>query len=141
MARFNLKVLSEFYLILHVYTITFSRCQLARELILQGFPRQQLENWVCLVEGESSGRTDVIGGPDSDGSYDHGLFQINDRYWCDHNRPGKGCNVLCADLRLDNISIASQCAKEIYKQSGFDAWVAWRRECRGELPNLHRCGF
>lgn len=51
---------------------------------------------MCLIESESSRRTEVIGGPDDDGSFDYGLFQINDRYWCstgDH--PGKGCDVKC----------------------------------------------
>jgi hypothetical protein len=52
---------------------------------------------VCLVENESSRRTDVIGPPNFDGSRDHGLFQINDHLWCnDSDTPGKGCNVTCA---------------------------------------------
>lgn len=51
---------------------------------------------VCLVDAESSFQTHVKGGPNSDGSYDYGLFQISDRYWCNPgDHPGKGCNVRC----------------------------------------------
>lgn len=52
---------------------------------------------VCLVESESSYRTDIVGPPNVDGSRDWGLFQINDRYWCQgqyagsKNMCGKNC--------------------------------------------------
>lgn len=60
---------------------------------------------VCLVEGESSGQTDVVGPPNTDGSRDHGLFQINDRYWCeDGPNPGKECNVRCSGRLLFHLS-------------------------------------
>lgn len=55
---------------------------------------------VCLIEAESSRRTDAVHGPDEDGSYDYGLFQINSRYWCSTGAtPGMVCNLRC-DGRL-----------------------------------------
>ncbi|KAL4715312.1 hypothetical protein ACJJTC_004764 [Scirpophaga incertulas] len=120
---------------------TFDRCGLVRELKKQKFPNNQLRDWVCLIEGESSRRTDVIGPPNTDGSRDHGLFQINDRYWCNNGpTPGKECRVTCADLRTDNISKASACAKKIYQVQGFSAWTAWTRDCKGKkLPDISKC--
>lgn len=51
---------------------------------------------VCLIEAESSRRTDAIHGPNEDGSYDYGLFQINSRYWCNTGAtPGNVCNLRC----------------------------------------------
>ncbi|GBP19707.1 Lysozyme [Eumeta japonica] len=121
---------------------TFTRCELARELKKQGFPSSQLRNWVCLVEAESGRRTDVVGGPNSNGSRDYGLFQINDRYWCSTgSSPGKDCNVRCQDLLTDNISKASTCAKKIYARHGFNAWYGWKNKCQGKsLPDISSCG-
>ncbi|KAF9409573.1 hypothetical protein HW555_011105 [Spodoptera exigua] len=74
---------------------TFTECELVHELRRQGFPEHQLKDCkVCLIEAESSKRTHVVGGSNSDGSHDYGLFQINNRYWCnDGDHPGKGCNI------------------------------------------------
>ncbi|GBP26039.1 Lysozyme [Eumeta japonica] len=122
---------------------TFSRCELARALKNHGFPRDKLPDWVCLVEAESSRRTDVVGGPNSDGSHDYGLFQINDRYWCSTtNNPGKDCHVRCKDLLTDDITKASNCAKKIYRIHNFNAWYGWQNKCRGKpLPDLSHCGI
>uniref|UniRef100_A0A2H1W700 Lysozyme n=1 Tax=Spodoptera frugiperda TaxID=7108 RepID=A0A2H1W700_SPOFR len=121
------------------YGKTFTECELVQELRRQGFPEHELKDWVCLIEAESSKRTNAIGNGNSDGSLDYGLFQINNRYWCsDGDHPGKGCNIRCKDLLLDDITIASQCAKTIFGVHGFNAWVAWVNKCKGRtLPNLH----
>nr|CAD7414966.1 unnamed protein product [Timema poppensis] len=73
----------------------FTRCGLVQELVRQQFPEVLLANWVCLVESESGRNTSIISGPNRNKSYDYGLFQINDRFWCTHGRPGGGCNVSC----------------------------------------------
>ncbi|XP_047026248.1 lysozyme-like [Helicoverpa zea] len=112
---------------------TFSECDLVRELRKQGFPEHQLRDWMCLIEAESNRRTHVVGGSNSDGSHDFGLFQINDRYWCNNGEhPGKECNIRCKDLLLDDITIASQCTKKIFGVHGFNAWVAWVNKCKGK---------
>ncbi|CAG9785787.1 unnamed protein product [Diatraea saccharalis] len=120
---------------------TFSLCGLVRELRKQNFPEHEMRDWVCLVEKESSRRTHVIGPPNDDGSRDHGLFQINDHYWCnDSNVPGKGCHVTCQQMRTDDITAASTCAKKIYRRHGFNAWYGWVNHCRGKaLPDISHC--
>ncbi|KAJ8719037.1 hypothetical protein PYW07_016593 [Mythimna separata] len=117
---------------------TLSECELVRELRKHGFPENQLKDWVCLVNAESSRRTNVVGPPNSDGSHDYGLFQINDRYWCSAtDKPGKGCNVRCKDLLLDDISKQAQCAKTVFGVHGFEAWYGWANKCKGRpLPAL-----
>lgn len=55
----------------------YEPCELAKELLhVHKMPRKQILDWVCLVESESSFRTDVMGPPNWDQSNDHGLFQV-----------------------------------------------------------------
>lgn len=95
---------------------TFTKCELAKNLDSLGFSRASLPDCkyilkfilklhnhfifqlfigICLVKYESSYRTDVKGPVNTDGTYDWGLFQINDGYWCEVGRAGKGCNIDC----------------------------------------------
>ncbi|KAI8501644.1 hypothetical protein Bbelb_209150 [Branchiostoma belcheri] len=83
---------------------------------------KRIQNRVCLVEHESGYRTGVRGGPNWDGSYDHGIFQINDYYWCDDGGPHNDCGVSCSNLRDSNIADDVRCAKLIYQRHGFSAW-------------------
>ncbi|XP_068632297.1 lysozyme-like [Battus philenor] len=127
-------------IVLHSEAKNFTRCGLVQELRRQGFPKDKMRDWVCLVENESSRRTDAVGKPNRDGSRDYGLFQINDRYWCSNtNTPGKDCNVTC-ELLSDNITKAATCAKKIYQRHGFSAWYGWQNHCRGKpLPDISSC--
>ncbi|CAB3235684.1 unnamed protein product [Arctia plantaginis] len=117
---------------------TFSKCELVYELRRQGFPEHLMKDLVCLIGESSSYRTHVIGGPDPDGSYNYGLFQINNFYWCSSGPyPGNICNVRCEDLRSDDITVASNCAKIILNTRGLQAWVAWEKFCKPDrLPEL-----
>ncbi|KAJ0175804.1 hypothetical protein K1T71_008963 [Dendrolimus kikuchii] len=120
----------------------FTRCELVRELRNQGFPEDQLRDWVCLVENESMGDSGIVGGVNSNGSRDYGLFQINDKYWCSNtSTPGKDCNVTCDELLTDDITTASNCAKKIYNRHKFMAWHGWERNCQksSSLPNISSC--
>ncbi|CAK1540731.1 unnamed protein product [Leptosia nina] len=117
----------------------FSRCEIVKNLRHHGFPEQQMRDWVCLIEKESQNRNDAIGKLNADGSWDHGLFQINDRYWCSRGHAGKDCNVSCEALRSDNMGPAAKCAKKIFARHGFSAWTAWRAYCQGGLPNIGNC--
>ncbi|KAL1132688.1 hypothetical protein AAG570_010640 [Ranatra chinensis] len=118
----------------------FTRCELAKELVKHGIPRSDLANWVCLVEAESSRNTGKIGGPNRNGSYDHGLFQINDKYWCSVGHKGKDCNVKCEDLKTNDITASVACAKKVHKRHGFGAWYGWKDKCKGKtLPNVASC--
>nr|WJJ70445.1 venom protein U-MPTX.22-Mc25 [Megalopyge crispata] len=120
--------------------VQLDKCGIVRELRRHGFPEAQLRDWTCLVQSESSGRTDVIGPPNSDGSRDHGLFQINDRYWCnDSDVPGKECKVTCAELRTDDISKAVACIWKIFQVHNFNAWYGWVNKCQGWKPDITEC--
>lgn len=74
---------------------TFKKCDLARELARMGYSMSSLPDWICLIASESSFNTAAVGGPNTDGSFDWGLYQINDRYWCTKGRRGGECNINC----------------------------------------------
>ncbi|CAB3235692.1 unnamed protein product [Arctia plantaginis] len=120
-------------------TRTVSKCELVYELRRHGFPEYQMRDLVCLVRAESMFETDVIDGPNYDGSYDWGLFQINDRFWCNPiGAPGKGCNVHCNDLVSDNITATLNCAITIINHQGLDASPGWVKNCKGKWqPDLN----
>ncbi|WP_407809573.1 hypothetical protein, partial [Staphylococcus aureus] len=85
-------------------------CELAKELVHKhGFDKNTIGDWICLVKYESSFDTSAKGGPNWDGSYDHGLFQINDRYWCAPPGPHNECGVTCDELRSDDITAVVKC--------------------------------
>ena len=61
----------------------YNRCDLAYEMIhTYGFASGSISEWICLISHESGYNTAAKGGPNYDGSYDWGLFQVNDYYWC-----------------------------------------------------------
>lgn len=119
------------------------------------------------MESESGRNTAALGGPNSDGSYDYGLFQINSRYWCKVGSPGGDCNIDCncmmflilllilifllnallinfenvTDFLDDHIADDMKCANLIYKRHGFKAWRGWVKKCQGALPDLSGCGL
>nr|CAL85497.1 LysX [Drosophila simulans] len=120
---------------------TMDRCSLAREMANLGVPRDQLSKWACIAEHESSYRTGVVGPPNTDGSNDYGIFQINDLYWCQPSS-GKfshnGCGVSCNALLTDDIKSSVRCALKVLGQQGWSAWSTWHY-CSGNLPSIDDC--
>ena len=55
---------------------SFPKCALAKELSRQGFPRDLLADWTCLVLSESNGNT-LATNKNNNGSKDYGLFQVS----------------------------------------------------------------
>jgi len=56
----------------------YNPCDLAQELVQKhGFSRELIYDWICLVEAESSFKTEAINDKNSNGSSDHGLFQVS----------------------------------------------------------------
>ncbi|GLV44977.1 uncharacterized protein CBL_14451 [Carabus blaptoides fortunei] len=121
----------------------FTRCALAKALLSNGFPRNDLENWVCLVESESNRNTAAIGRLNTNGSRDYGLFQINSRYWCGIGHRAGGCNIDCNQLLNDNIYDDSKCAKHIFTIHSWQGWYGWIKKCKNQsLPNIRaECGI
>nr|XP_029735634.1 lysozyme [Aedes albopictus] len=123
----------------------FDKCSLAKALLAQGFSKADLRNWVCLVQNES-GMDTTKKNNNRNGSTDWGLFQINDRYWCDPQDKSKkasnDCKIKCSELLNADISKASTCAKKIHKRHGYRAWYGWINRCEGKaLPDLSKCNL
>ncbi|XP_047117814.1 lysozyme c-1-like [Schistocerca piceifrons] len=121
--------------------VVFTRCELYHELLQRDFPEDQLPDWVCLVENESARNTSALSPINTNGSQDFGLFQINNRYWCDSWNGTEGsCHVACKDLLDDDIDDDCECAHLIFSRQGFNAWHGWTKRCKDKpLPDLSHC--
>ncbi|PSN47213.1 Lysozyme c-1 [Blattella germanica] len=117
----------------------FSECELTQVLRQNGVPENELANYVCIAQFESSYNSQAVNNYNTDGSHDYGLFQLNDRYWCTHGYPGNGCNVQCENLLNDDISDDIACAKYIRQIQGFTAWVAYNNHCASYNPVVITC--
>lgn len=115
----------------------YERCELARELYyVHDIPFDQIAKWVCIAKYESNYNTSAVGHLSVDGSGDHGIFQINDIYWC--SPPGKGwvCGLSCAKLENADISDDVQCMMKIFNEhkrlsgDGFNAWTVYQPYCK-----------
>nr|QPB70596.1 lysozyme 2 [Coridius chinensis] len=115
---------------------TYEACELARELVDKGAAMDQVGTWVCIAKYESDFNTSAVGRLNGDGSADHGIFQISDRYWC--SPQGWACNIPCDLLEDDDISDDWKCAKRIFRQhkvlsgNGFRAWAVYSSRCSGD---------
>lgn len=102
---------------------TFERCELARELIRAGLPRNQIATWVCIAFKESSYNTKSI----NYSSQCYGLFQIRQEFWCSPGHINR-CNMQCTQFLDDNVLDDVKCVKIIYDETkrlsgnGFTAW-------------------
>lgn len=110
----------------------FRKCELVNTLVRNGVPRNQIANWVCLAKHESNFNSRIKSRMNRNRSFDHGIFQINDRYWCSPPGPHNECKINCSSLRDDKISDDIKCARKIYARHGFRAWYGWRRNCNGK---------
>lgn len=73
----------------------YTKCEFARVMFASGFTKESLPDWVCLAIHESALNSNVVGGPNTNGSFDWGIFQINDNYWCKVGYVGNDCNMDC----------------------------------------------
>lgn len=118
----------------------FNKCSLATELSRLGVPKSELPDWVCLVQHESNFKTNWINKKNSNGSWDFGLFQINDKWWCQgHIRSHNTCNVKCEELVTEDIEKALECAKVIKRERGYKAWYGWLNNCQNKKPSVDEC--
>ena len=72
----------------------FSKCELVKTFT-KTLPRENLADWNCLVKYESSYNSGIKGKQNKNGSFDYGIFQINDKYWCKVGQAGGDCNIDC----------------------------------------------
>uniref|UniRef100_A0A182QTU6 Glycosyl hydrolases family 22 (GH22) domain-containing protein n=1 Tax=Anopheles farauti TaxID=69004 RepID=A0A182QTU6_9DIPT len=118
-----------------------SKCELARTLFNNGIPRSQIPDWICLVERESQFETTAINKKNTNGSWDYGLFQVNNKFWCADQRNGANdCKIQCSALVDGDITDDIKCIKLIYKRHNFNAWTGWKNYCKGKkLPSVAEC--
>lgn len=120
-------------------------CEFAGQLYILDVPKLELPMWSCIAEYESRFNTDAIGKRNLDGSYDYGIFQISDKYWCQPQEQNKSkdlyysaneCNLNCSQLLLDDITQAVRCARIILKQQGWSAWSVYGVYCNETSTSL-----
>uniref|UniRef100_A0A670J5A8 Lysozyme C, milk isozyme-like n=1 Tax=Podarcis muralis TaxID=64176 RepID=A0A670J5A8_PODMU len=90
---------------------------------------------ICTAYHESKYESSAVGPPNTDGSQDYGVFQINSRYWCDNQQgeTANGCRISCSAFTNDDITDDIECAKTVVRDpQGMDAWVAWKNHCKGK---------
>ncbi|XP_055251202.1 lysozyme C-1-like [Moschus berezovskii] len=131
-----LVILGLLFLSVAVQGKVFERCELARtlkKLGLDGYKGVSLANWLCLTKWESGYNTKATNYNPSSESTDYGIFQINSKWWCNDGKTPKavdGCHVSCSELMENDIAKAVECAKQIVREQGITAWVAWKSHCR-----------
>lgn len=122
----------------------YEPCHFAHDLLAKGAPRAHVATWVCIATHESNLNTSAVGKKNHDGSSDHGIFQISDRYWC--SPQGWACNIPCHLLEDDDISDDWKCVRRIFRQhkvlsgNGFNAWSTYSANCKGDnSAYIHGC--
>ncbi|XP_015273782.1 PREDICTED: lysozyme C, milk isozyme-like, partial [Gekko japonicus] len=127
-----------FFLLLAVNEAkVYQKCELVRILRDEGlddYYGYSLGNWICMAYHESRYNSRAVGRPNSDGSIDYGIFQINSRWWCSNGkgRTANGCRKSCSSFENDDIRDDIECAKRIVRDPNrMGAWVAWRKNCEG----------
>ncbi|CAN7993396.1 unnamed protein product, partial [Ixodes hexagonus] len=99
---------------------------------------------LCLAYWESRFDTRAYHKGKYDGSGDHGIFQINDKHWC---QPHQGlsenvCRMPCYLLRDDNLYDDIECVNKIFRRHGFHAWMMFSHKCSGNtLEFFNGCDF
>ncbi|XP_044726458.1 inactive lysozyme 1A-like isoform X3 [Chrysoperla carnea] len=119
----------------------YSRCGFAKELHGHGMTPREIATWTCIAEYTTGFNTSALRGPFDDKTKVHGPFLISDRWWCAGGfKGGKNlCKTTCKALRSSRVTASVNCARKIYQQQGYEAWVVWTKKCDGKLPNLEKC--
>lgn len=105
-----------------------SAAQVAQLVKEAGFPASVQATMVAISKAESGFKTDAIGGPNSNGTYDRGLFQINDVHKLDRNK-------LISDAKYNTAQ-----AKKIYDSQGLRAWSTYTSGAYQKYMNEARQG-
>uniref|UniRef100_A0A240PP26 Glycosyl hydrolases family 22 (GH22) domain-containing protein n=1 Tax=Anopheles atroparvus TaxID=41427 RepID=A0A240PP26_ANOAO len=118
---------------------TFTKCELAKLLSENGISKASIPDWICLVQNESAFSTSATN-KNKNGSTDYGLFQINNKFWCDSSYGTNDCKIACSSLINDDITDDIKCAKLVHKRHGFNGWYGWKNHCNGKtLPSTAAC--
>ncbi|KAK6176250.1 hypothetical protein SNE40_014567 [Patella caerulea] len=126
---------------------TFTKCSLAQELVRDGVSRGEVHHWVCMAQAES-GMSTTASNVNTDGSADHGIFQINDYWNCkpSNGRASKnGCGHPCSDFENSNLRDDVACIKQnlIWHHHDFSGFsYGYRARCKGTTASyLSGCSY
>lgn len=92
-------------------------------LFAAGFELDTISTMLCIAKHESSLDPRAVN-KNTDGSEDHGLFQINDRWW------GKECPG-----DMFNPGLNTKCARLVYKKMGYHGWTVYRKGLCSDARN------
>lgn len=98
--------------------------RIAAALKLAGFKDSELVTMVAIHGQETSGNVWAVGGPNYNGSYDYGAFQIN-------VAPGEPEPQNWKDY-FENAKMA----RAIYKRQGYSAWYAYVKDRLDQKPGF-----
>ncbi|XP_055384110.1 lysozyme P-like [Condylostylus longicornis] len=126
----------------------FDMCGLAKELHRLGVPSMEIPDWICIALHESAYNTRAKK-VNRDKSTSWGLFQINDKRWCEPPDIEYGvkkdyldiCGIECTKLITDDITASVECARHIKESNkkGFANWALWRNKCQYHKPDVKIC--
>lgn len=95
-----------------------SEREVAQHLKLAGFPESVIPTMVCIAKHESRFKTNAINF-NTNGSIDHGIFQINDAWWLSE------CGVDPEGLKDPVVN--TRCAKTVFDRQGLMAWYGYQK--------------
>ncbi|XP_054724460.1 lysozyme C-like [Uloborus diversus] len=125
-----------------VSAVIINPCQLA-DIMMNNLKlkKSSAAQWVCLAKFASGFNTEAVNGPYKDGSYDFGIFQINDKFCRKGTK--ESCGVRCTDLVSNNVTLSAICGLVIQKKQGFNYWPSWENNCRNKDSSfyLQKCEF
>lgn len=98
--------------------VKLSERQVAHHLKLAGFPENVIPTMVCVAKHESRLKTNAVN-LNSNGSVDHGIFQINDAWWLSE------CGVDPEGLKDPMVN--ARCAKTVFDRQGLMAWYGYQK--------------
>lgn len=107
---------------------TLTAAQVAALVKQAGFPQSDQIIMVAIARAESGFRSDAVSPPNSNGTIDRGLFQINSVHQYDANK-------LISDATYN-----TQCAKKIYDSQGLRAWSTYNSGAWKQYENEARQG-
>lgn len=111
------------------YGKIFTKCEFVKK-ISATFPNDKLADWSCLVSNESSYNSRTKGSRNRNGSYDYGIFQINDKYWCKVGSAGGDCNIDCnSEFFFNDLTTSKYLRTFINSRRAF----GWRHQRRHRL--------
>ncbi|EHB00559.1 Alpha-lactalbumin [Heterocephalus glaber] len=117
----------------------FTKCSLSQELNdLAGYRNITLPEWICIIFHISGYDTQTI--IRNNGNTEYGLFQINDKDFCDSSQNLQSrniCDISCDKFLDDDLTDDIMCAKKILDIKGIDHWLAHKPLCSDKLEQWY----